>query len=169
MATYCTAADLDEYLSAIGVDAFSDHLELDTDPATTVTNCIERAYREINAVVLKRYTLASLVGNLILKDWSTIMACRYLCLRRGNMPPQSLEFEYQEIVDRETGKLRDAETGRINLLPEGSVPSDNLPTFSNLTVDRRYVHERVRVTRQNSSPFASKAEQDTVEQVIADG
>lgn len=168
MAAYCTAADLDRYLSSVGVINFADHEDAGISTDDVVTDCIERSTEEINAVLIQRYDLAILANHKLLKHWSTVMACRYLCLRRGNMPPESLEMEYREIMDRESGKLRDAATGRINLLSTFR-PQDNVPSFSNLTIDRRYVEEKVRVKTRNSSPLTSDLEQDRVERVSFNG
>lgn len=168
MANYCTAEDLELYLSAVGVTAFADHEEFPSTESTVIAECIERATEEINSVLRTRYDIVALAGNALLKHWSTVMACRYLCLRRGNMPPESLEFEYREIVDRETGKLVDAARGKLNLLSSFR-PQDNVPSFSNLTVDRRYIDEKVRVRTRSSNNLATKLEQDRIERRAFDG
>jgi phage gp36-like protein len=168
MANYCTAVDLDLYLSAVGVGAFADHEEDPSTESDVIEACIERATEEINSVLRNRYDIPALANNALLKHWSTVMACRFLCIRRGNMPPESLEYEYREIVDRDTGKLIDAVRGKINLLASFK-PSDNVPSFSNLTVDRRYIDEKVRVRTRSSNNIATKIEQDRIERRAYDG
>ncbi|TWU22457.1 hypothetical protein Pla52o_35130 [Novipirellula galeiformis] len=165
MNLYCTADDLNRYLSADGVTAFSDHDDDGFGDSGIVDDCIGRASREIDASALRRYEESRLVGNATLNDWAVVMACRSLCLRRGNMPPESLEMEFHRIVDPDTGFLARLASGRYKLPGLPQKPG-NEPTFSNLTVDRRYRNERIRVVRQSSSPEPSTRERDEAKSAV---
>ena len=167
--SYCSSDDLDRYLSSEGITAFADHDQDGSSDSGVVADCIDQATNEIDAYVFRRYAAAEVDGNRLLKRWATVMACRFLTLRRGNMPPESLEMEFQRITDPDRGFLSQIAAGKYRL-PDVQRKLGNEPTFSNLTVDRRYPQEKIRVKRKSSSPEQSVRERDNAfEGLMHDG
>lgn len=158
MLAYCTPADLDRFLSAEGVIAFADHDRDGLGDADVVDDAIVWASAQIDLYLLQRYHADDLAADRMIRHWCKIMACRFLCSHRGNGIPESIELEYQEITAAD-GLLKQVLKGVLRL----SVPRKvrDSATFSNLTVDRRYRHEKLRVVRQVSDNEPTKRERDT--------
>ncbi len=164
-AVYTTTAELNRLLSAIGVAAFSDNnVDGDADD-DVVTECMERASVDVASFVSRQYQVGTLSADVQIREWTTIIAAYKLCMARGNMPPESLAYRYEQIANPETGVLaliadRHRWKGRLQTAARRTDLAST-PTFSNLTVDRRYPYERIRVTSQNSNQEPTKLEQDT--------
>lgn len=165
---YCTADDLNRYLSSAGIDSYIDHDNDGLGDEAIVDDCIEQASVEIDAYAFRKYAEANLAGDRLLKRWAVVMACRFLCLRRGNSPPESLEIEFQRITDPDRGFLPLLAAGKYKL-PGVPLKPGNTPTFSNLTVDRRYRREKVRVTMANSNNESTLLERDAAREIVLDG
>ncbi len=163
--TYCTESDLINLLSSHGVVGFADHDGDGDADSGVVDRCISEASAEIDLFLLSRYEEAALADNRHLNRWATVMAARFLCLRRGNMPPESLELEFTRIVDPETGFLARVRAGRLKL-PGVRRKYNAAPSFSNLTVDRRYPREKIRVTEANSDGESTTRERDAASEVF---
>jgi phage gp36-like protein len=131
-------------LGASGVAAFTDHDDRGSD--ANAQECIDQATDEILLYVYRRYGDAAIQGSRMLKRWCVVLACVYLCERRGNPVPESLLAEAQRIMET----LEKIRIGKL-LLPGVPVRSPSVPAMSNLHVDRRYPRSQVRVTIHNSS------------------
>lgn len=164
-AQYTTTEELERLLSAIGVNAFSDN---DHDSETNddvVDEVITQASAEVASYIARQYEIGTLGNDVQVREWTTIVAAYKLCFRRGNMPPESLAYRYEQLMDQDKGILaliadRHRWKGRL-LTATRRKDKAMHPTFSNLTVDRRYPYERIRVTTQNSNEEPTKLEQDT--------
>ncbi len=158
--TYCTLAELDRYLSANAVIDFADHdgdAAADTD---VVEDCVNQATEEIDLYLRQRYTPAALATSTLVNRWCVVLSARFLCHRRGNPVPDSIERDYERIADPGEGLLVQVSEGRRQL-PGIALREDLRPTWSNLQVDRRYRHSKIRVTKANSSDAPTKLTQDT--------
>jgi phage gp36-like protein len=144
---YCNQADIERKLSVSGVVAFGDDDEDGVIETGVVDDCIEQADGEIDLYARGRYSEAGLASSDLVNRWSTILATCYLCERRGNPVPDSLAKEATRILETLLPKVQD---GTLTL-PGVAFGNDNRPSFSNLTIDRRYVRGKQRVIQTTSS------------------
>ena len=145
MTTFCVEADINRLLSSAGVTDYADHDEDGTADTGVVDDCIEQASEEISAVANRFYADAQLATSSLVTRWCATMAAYYLCMRRGNPIPESMASEYERVADLDTGLLGRVGRGAYQL-PGLAMQSGVVPSFSNLTVDRRYRRHRIRVT-----------------------
>jgi phage gp36-like protein len=145
---YCDLADMQRLFSSQGVTAFSDHDADGQDDAGVTDDCIDEATEEIN-LFCKLYSTSGLASSTLINRWCTTLACFFLCERRGNPVPDSLATAAQLVRDRLSLVL----SGALPLNVAKSVNTS--PSFSNMTVDRRFPFSRVRVQRENSDQIAT--------------
>src|SRR5262245_2093888 len=90
--------------------------------------------------VLARYDPADLNTSWQVNEWATVIAARWLCTRRGNSPPESIQDLYEEAM-KDMKEVRD---GQAELADCGSrnVP---WPTHSAVRVDHSYNVRKARV------------------------
>lgn len=142
--TYALPEDVSNFFGSIGVDAFASHDLRGSD--ATVDECLIEATDEINLYVLTRYEKEAVRTNRLLKRWCVVLATVYLCERRGNPIPESLLGAYQRIKDAlpllQSDKLR---------LPDTPLKGMNVPTFSNMKIDRRFPRRQQRVAINSSN------------------
>ena len=150
---------IERLLSRCGVVSFSDHNREGDPDDGVVDDCINRAAQETELFATQRYAQAGLVNSPLFVEWNTLVAAYFLCYRRGNPVPESLQFEFDRIMDVENGLLAKVAKGKLQL-PGVPLKADLRPTFSNLKVDRRYRQSKVRVTTNNSSNAPTKLTQD---------
>lgn len=156
-ATYCTQTQMERYFSAAGITAFADHDGDGTANDDVVQDCIDQAADEINAYAMQRYEASVLATSTLITRWAVVLACYFLCTRRGSMPAESLQLEYDRIM----GKLQEIPSG-VFKLPGLMTRSDFRPGFSNMTVDRRYPFSKARVVRTSSDQINTPLPQKTV-------
>lgn len=145
LTTYCVEADLERYLSAQGVIAFADH-DSDGDSDTGVVNdCIAQAAEEINLYANQYYSAAALATSTLIVRWATVLASAFLCQRRGNPVPDSLQAEFTRIMET----LERIRKGEMRI-PGIAWKSDFRPTVSNVVVDRGACDGPVRVDTATS-------------------
>ena len=160
------------YMSAYGIRSWTNHTESD-DPGQPDEDAVADAYE--NALVLyhckvfarsfmasklaKRYEYSMLDDCPMMIEVWCVIVLRTLCFRRGNPPPASLEFRYQEIVAKD-GLLDQLASGMLMLTDLNGNPlrpkNANAPSWSNLQIDRWYPEAKVRVVSGNSDMTTSK-------------
>lgn len=145
---YCDLDDMRRLLSSQGVTAFSDHNSDGMDDAGVTDDCIDEATEEIN-LFCNLYSTAGLAASTLINRWATTLACFFLCERRGNPVPESLANAAARVRELLALVL----TGALTLNVAKSVNTS--PSFSNMTVDRRFPFSRVRVQRENSDQIAT--------------
>ncbi len=152
---YCTVDDLKNFFSTSGVEAFTDQDTRGSNQATQ--DCIDQATDEINIFVLRRYEITVAETSKMLKRWCIVLTTFFLCESRGCPVPDSIAAEAQRINDR----LEKIQSGEFRLpgVMQKAIGSSS-PTFSNLTVDRRFGSNQVRVVQQASSNIPSQLGQD---------
>ena len=157
--TICTQADVERLLSPYGVEAFSDHSQIGQADAAVVADCCDQASEEIITYLHERYLEADIVTSTLVNRWATVVAAVFLCQRRGNPVPESLLAEWQRILDPVSGLCVQIADGQRQL---PGIPSrcDMRPTWSNLQVDRRFIRNKTRVTKSNSSEAPTTLSQD---------
>lgn len=163
--TYTTEAAMQRYFSASGTLAFSDHDGDAIEDDGVIDDCINQATEEIDGYARQRYSQAGLSASTLINRWATTIACFFLCLRRGNAPPESLQMEYDRLLAQPNGLLPLIAAGKYSL-PGVALIADLRPTWSNLRIDRRWPNSKVRVTRSNSSEAPSTLSQDDAIDIV---
>lgn len=165
-------ADLTGYMSAYGIRTWTNHTESD-DPGQPLANtgtdtaenqlvldqCKIFAGSFIAGKLAKRFAYSTLLtAPMMIEVWCVIVL-RTLCFRRGNPPPASLEFRYQEITQKD-GILDQLASGEMPLTDGNGLPlrpkNSNSPGWSNLHVDRWYPESKVRVVSGSSDMTTSR-------------
>ncbi len=166
-----TDEELQSYFSVYGIRSWTNHTETD-DPDAPAEDLVADAYE--NALTLvhckifagsylasrlaKRYRYSDLDNCPMMVEIWCIIVLRTLCYRRGNPPPASLEFRYQEITQKD-GLLDQIASGFLPLTDVNGLPfrpkNSNAPSWSNLQIDRFYPESKVRVVSGNSDPATS--------------
>jgi phage gp36-like protein len=155
MADLTTEAMMIRKLSLLGVTEWSDHTDEGVIDSDVTADAIARASGEIEFGVAGRYTLAALAGSALVLQWGTALACYYLCLTRGALPPEGLQLEYEMIMER----LKEVGSGNLSL-PGVALAFDSRPSVSNRQVDRRFRRDTVRVIKANSTDAPTALTQD---------
>ncbi len=141
---FTTEGDVQAYL---GVDAEALRLTDQGESSPTATelnyliiNGINWATSRINMYCQFRYDAADLAQSWLVNDWATIFAARWLCSRRGNPVPQSLEAMYKEAIE----DLKRVRAGQYDI-PDIGTRSPAHPAWSNQIVRQQYWLKRLRV------------------------
>jgi phage gp36-like protein len=159
LTVYCTQAEMERFFSTSGVRAFSDHEDEGEIDPDVVNDCIEQAAEEINAFALHRYSETALAGSTLIKRWCIVLACYFLCQRRGNPDPGSLQSEFERIMAR----LEQIPSG-VFKLPSVPFRADFRPSFSNLEVQRFRRFEKVRVIEQSGDQVPTQLPRRTTQE-----
>lgn len=155
-----TSTNLDDYLSAAGVTAFSDHDAAGTADADVVKQCINRATSRILDYVGQQYEInAAFIAHETIIDWETVVACYVLCGLRNCERPQSLQDDYDEICGK-GGFLEQVRAGNYQLYGLAK-RGGKAPAFANVTIDRRHPYRKIRV-KPNSSDVQSAPQTDDI-------
>ncbi len=163
---FCEKADMIRLLSLSGVIAFSDHDEIGEEDDDVIDDCREQATDELVGHLLQLYEAEELSKSRLVTRWATVLACFYLCRTRGNPVPDSLHEAYDKLL-MDGGTIAKVLDKKF-YIPDIARRGVSVPAFSNLTVDRRYRREKVRVIQSISSNIPSKIEQDFAPQVPSD-
>ncbi|MFI5113495.1 MAG: phage protein Gp36 family protein [Terriglobales bacterium] len=91
--TYCAIADIQDILSSVGVT-----LRTDDAPPSSYGNAIAKAANQIDKFLYRTYNPTDLAQSDLVKDWAAIIACYYLCTRRGNPVPPGIVVLYEGAV-----------------------------------------------------------------------
>lgn len=146
----CSETDLQEYLSAAGVTAFSDHDQSGSSDTNVVNNAINRITSRILDLAGQQYEInAAFIAHQTLKDWSIVGSCYVLCGMRGNPRPDSLAEDYLEIFGPK-GLLEQVRAGNYQLYGLAK-RGGKAPSFANPTIDRRFTTRKIRVKPNSSS------------------
>lgn len=151
---------LERYLSTLGIDSFADHRENDepAEIAAVLADCKIYAGGLLAGRLAHRYLYSQLINVPMMEEVWAVIVLRTLCYRRGNPPPASLEFRYQEYMQKD-GLIDQIAHGLFPLTDANGNPirpkNSNIPAHSNLMVDRRYAESQVRVWSGSSDRSAS--------------
>lgn len=151
---------LERYLSTVGIDSFADHYATDdaTEIANVLADCKIYAGGLLAGRLAHRYLYSQLINAPMMEEVWAVIVLRTLCYRRGNPPPASLEFRYQEYMQKD-GLIDQIAHGLFPLTDANGNPirpkNSNIPAHSNLMVDRRYAESQIRVWSGSSDRSAS--------------
>lgn len=159
LTTYCTDEDIDRLLSSYGVASFADHDEDGSEDTGVVLDCREQASEEINLYTRQWYLVAGLSSSALITRWCTVMSAYFLSYRRGNPPPESLQIEFNRIVDDQDSLLQRVHDGNMRL-PGVALDYDARPSVSNVTIDRRFARSKIRVDERTSSDSPTTLSRD---------
>lgn len=152
---FATDVLLTRYMSQYGITSFSDHDQDGTADASVLDDCKTYGHGFLLGKLIQRYSVTALGNALIIPEIECVIVLRELCLRRGNPVPASLEARYQEIVEKD-GTLDQINSGKLALVDANGnkIPgiNGNLPSVSNMQIDRRFPHSVARIVRQTSFP-----------------
>jgi hypothetical protein len=154
---YCTKTDMDLLLSREGIDlrkdddedAFDNSLEADIVP-----RAINYATSRVNLYCLGFYDAIQLETSWLVNEWTTIVAVRWMCGRRGNPVPTSLAEMFKEA-------LADLELVRSGVfqIPDIGKRFPDSPAWANVTFDGRYRYARTRIEQSISENSPSQQPQ----------
>jgi hypothetical protein len=151
---YCTDADVEGLLSALGVRSRLDDDQsgaVETDESARLRQAREYATARVKFYALVHYADEKLASSWLVNDWATTIAAYWLSARRLNTVPDSLR-ELYEGSDGKGGVLGDLEAVRKKtmIIPDIAFRNVDWPAWSNVTVDPRYRVRQIRVQRQIS-------------------
>ena len=152
---YCSIAELDRFMSSAATDDFADHDADGTADTDVIEDCINQATDEIDLYARQQYTPAVLATSTLITRWCVVMAARFLQERRMNVVSESIVVQWDRII----ANLEKVAENRLQL-PGLAKRDDMRPTWSNLKIDRRFRHSKIRVTQTNSSNAPTKLTQD---------
>lgn len=151
----CSVAELNRFLSTDAVDDFADHNADGSADADVVEDCINQASDEIELYARQQYTPAALATSTLIIRWCVVMSARFLQERRGNVVSESIAVQWDRILEN-----LEKVSNNLLQLPGLAKRDDLRPTWSNLKIDRRFRHSKIRVTQTNSSNAPTKLTQD---------
>lgn len=163
---FCDKDDMERLLSLRGLIGRSDHDDCGEEDDAVIDDARQRASHEVAGMLYPKYAIDALAESELVREWTTVVACFYLCKKRGNEVPESLYEDYQSIIG-DGGWLDKSRSGKFTL-PCVRQQDTNIPVFSNMTVDRRFRREKVRVVPTTSSPVRSTIEQDTAPEIVVE-
>lgn len=143
-------------LSSTGVS-----LRVDDD-ATATADCIEEASSDIIGACFPRYTEAGLSASRWITRRAIWLSAYYLCIRRNNPCPKSLQKRYDEIQDELTA-IRD--DGRA--VPNASEAKENVPVVSGQRVSMAPIPNRI--TTEPSRSTGTPEDYTRVEPLVDPG
>lgn len=124
---------------------------------------------QVGTATVKRFTQqlydsADLQNSWSVFIWATIAGCFWMCQRRGNPIPASLNNQYLQTLD----ELEGVKKGAI-VIEDIQLRNECFPTFSNLRVDRRWSVKQMRVVAGISGRTAPQFPRfyDLASQIIA--
>lgn len=88
----------------------------------------------------QRYDDSQLALSGTVNDWSTLCAARWLCMRRAQGCPKSIQVDYDEAVE----EMREVQCGQLSIEDIGTRGVD-WPTVTNVIVNPGYDGMRARV------------------------
>lgn len=146
---YCTQADVENVLSAVGVQARLDDDGdgyVNTTEQARMTDAINRATETCNFYLYNRYTPQNLSFSNIVNEWCSDLAAYVLCRSRGNPVPDAIIEAAQDAKD----DMKEVLGGRIQL-PAVPLRRWLAPTWDNIRVDLNYRFRVIRVEFNTSS------------------
>lgn len=143
---YATEADVQAFASTDGESLrLTDQGEVSptvTELAYLTTNGLSYATARINLYCLGKYDSSELAKSWLVNEWCVIITCRWLCQRRFNPVPESLQKQYEETIKL----LEQVQAGVYQLTDIGQRNASG-PTWSNVIVRPEYEMRKVRVER----------------------
>jgi hypothetical protein len=124
------------------------------DSETTVISTAEELYltqatwiasQEIDMYLLNKFNTETLTGSWLIYNWASVMAAYRVTLRRCGSPPASLQWEYEQVMD----KLAQVANGQLQIAGLASLATPGI-AMSNMRIDPRFGIKQMRVEGQIS-------------------
>ena len=115
MTNFASDAVLQRFMSVYGIATYADHDGDGNADTGVLDDCKLYSVSMIAGQLADKYSFASLQQSPLMIEIDAVITLRELCLRRGNAPPASLEFKYQEFTG-EKGTLERIATGKLKLV-----------------------------------------------------
>jgi hypothetical protein len=138
---YTTADQIDRLAGAMAVNLRTD----DDDEDTLIDQAIDYASNQVEFYCHK-YSVTELAANGWVRDAATIIAVKWLCLRRLNDVPGAIAKEWEEVF---LPQLTAIQQGKA-MVPRAST-SRNPATVTNHATDLRRFNNQIRVDRTRST------------------
>jgi phage gp36-like protein len=132
--TYTTEEDCQAILSIEGETARVDDLN-NGQPLSPIeqnyvnTYAINWATARCNFYLMGRYNDSDLATSWTVNQWCTILACKWLCSRRGNPVPNSIQDLYEDTIK----DLEQVRSGLVDI-PDLGLRTAAWPAWSNIRV-----------------------------------
>lgn len=91
---YCSQLDVETRLSTLAVDLHTDDMAL-----PSVADCLNEASADIDFWLGNAYKPAYLATNNWVSFCCRSLACYFVCIRRGNEPPASVQADYEKYLE----------------------------------------------------------------------
>lgn len=165
---FCSEQDIQDLMSVLGEQARLDDLDtgaggLTVESARALQKAQSYATTRVLFYAVQRYDATALASSWLVNEWSTVIACHWLCCRRANGVPDSLhELMYGDGKATNRGVMGDLADIRAERAIIPDVGTRNVPWFSwsNVRVDPRYRVRQVRVERPLSERTATQYPQN---------
>ena len=142
-------------MSTTATDDFADHDADGSADTDVIEDCINEATDTIDLYARQQHTQAQLATSTLITRWCVVMSARFLQERRMNVVSDSVAVQWDRILEN-LQKVAD----NLLQLPGLAKRDDMRPTWSNVKIDRRFKHSKIRVTQTNSSSAPTKLTQD---------
>lgn len=156
---YCDQDDIEALLSDEGVVGRLDDDMSGTNSAAEIailtTYARNYATTRVNFYCQPKYDTDDLGTSWLVNDWATVIASRWLCLRRGNPVPKQIEQLFKETID----DMKRVKTGEHEI-PEIAARVANSPFWSNIHVSVIHRLRKIRVER----PISERTPTDYLQQ-----
>lgn len=141
---YTTATQIDLLAGTMAVDLRTD----DGVEATLVAQAIDYASNQIE-FYCSRYSVTELAANGWVQDAATIIALKWLCLRRLNSVPDGIKAEWEEVFLPQLTKILEGKA----TVPRAAT-ARNPVSVTNHSTDLRRLNNQIRVDRSRSPGVA---------------
>lgn len=147
---FCTDADVEGLLSALGLQARADDdgAAPGTDTAAmAVAKAQGRNYAtaRVKFFCQPRYKTEDLATSWLVNDWATTLCAVWMCGRRGETVPETLA----KLAEQAMEDMKEVRAGTAHV-PDIGTANPDWPAWSNVTVDPRYRVRQIRVQRSMS-------------------
>lgn len=100
----------------------------------------ERGTSKVKLYCNQRYDDSQLVLSGTVNSWATLVASRWLCMRRAQGCPKSIQIDYEEAME----EMREVQCGQLSIEDIGTRGAD-WPSITNIIVNPAYDGMRARV------------------------
>ena len=133
--TYTSQDEIERFLSQDGVDARTDDLANADD---WWDDLIAMATDKVNFYCERWYDPEDMASNRWIRNHATVLGAFYLSLRRAD------PGIYHDLYQLYVAELEEVHSGRMQV-PRLPQRGDLVPSMSNLEIDERYPHRKIRV------------------------
>lgn len=151
MTTQLTSREeMERVFSTVGIDLRVLDVEDVNDQDSLIDEIVDWASETLESYTLKHYDTVELVNSKWARRRATILACYYLSQRKGNAP------QFVAEAKRVMEDLTAVNENKI-MIPDAIVAVADVPAISSFRVDDRYVINKQRTVRsQSTQPYVGQ-------------